>query len=86
VSYGDLAVAVRVDLSRHVATGAGMDRLHSVRHAVGSVWRDTLIGSAESNRLQGYRGRDLIRGRAGADVLLGGGDEDRLRGGVATTG
>ena len=52
------------------------DTYSSIENFIGSVFGDTLGGSAASNRLEGGAGDDILLGRGGADVLIGGDGSD----------
>lgn len=72
-AYYSAAFAVVVDLGAGIATGGlGRDTLRNIEDVVGSVFGDTLTGSAGDNRLEGSDGNDLLFSTAGNDVLDGG--------------
>ncbi len=52
-----------------------------MENADGTAWGDTLIGSADDNRLRGREGADILLGRSGNDNLTGGKGRDTLYGG-----
>jgi Ca2+-binding RTX toxin-like protein len=54
----------------------------SIENAVSGDGADTLIGSAASNRLSGYRGRDSLSGAGSADTIDGGSEADTIDGGT----
>lgn len=62
-----------IDLQAGTASGAdiGTDELTSFEAAVGTIFEDTLSGTAQANTLIGLEGGDSIDGRAGDDVLDG---------------
>uniref|UniRef100_UPI002627EBE3 calcium-binding protein n=1 Tax=Propionivibrio sp. TaxID=2212460 RepID=UPI002627EBE3 len=53
-----------------------------IEHAFGGDGTDTLIGNAQSNRLEGGRGDDALSGGANMDLLDGGQGNDLLTGGA----
>ncbi|MDP2833343.1 MAG: S8 family serine peptidase [Pseudomonadota bacterium] len=55
-----------------------------VEFAFGGDGNDTLIGNAQSNRLQGGRGNDSLNGGDGLDWLDGGAGNDTLTGGTGS--
>jgi Ca2+-binding RTX toxin-like protein len=61
---------------------ADVDSLALIENVLGSQGRDTIIGNALSNRLDGGRSNDSIRGEGGNDVLFGGLGADTLDGGI----
>jgi Ca2+-binding RTX toxin-like protein len=63
---------------------ADIDSLTSIEDVLGSQGRDTIIGTALSNRLDGGRSNDSIRGEAGDDILIGGLGADSLEGGLGS--
>jgi Ca2+-binding RTX toxin-like protein len=72
-AYYSAAFAVVVDLGAGTASGGlGRDRLTSIENVVGSVFGDTLTGSAGDNRIEGSDGDDRLVATAGNDVLDGG--------------
>ncbi len=73
--------SVYVDLGAGTASGRGHDTLDSIEEAVGTDWRDVLLGSADDDRLQGGPSTDRIEGIGGDDTALGGGSADRIDGG-----
>lgn len=66
--YQDVAIAYGVRIER----------------AIGSDFRDTIIGNATANYLAGRGGRDTMSGNAGNDRLHGQGANDTLRGGAGS--
>ncbi len=84
VTYAAALQAVRVDLSRHHATGQGTDTFVSIENAEGSRFADVIAGSTGPNRLVGGLGNDTLNGVAGNDVLDGGPGADHLAGGPGT--
>ncbi|WP_262689391.1 hypothetical protein [Kordiimonas aestuarii] len=86
VDYQQSSAAVVLDLGRGRGRGgdAEGDRLSGVEDVAGSLYNDTLIGSAGENRLIGGDGHDLFEGGAGADLLHGGAGFDRASYGSST--
>ncbi len=52
--------------------------LTAVENIDGTVFGDTIVGSAGANRIDGGDGNDTIEGKGGADILLGGAGVDLL--------
>lgn len=76
-AYYSAAFAVDVNLGTGIATGGlGRDTLRNIEDVVGSVFGDTLTGSAADNRLEGADGNDLLFSTDGNDVLDGGNGVD----------
>jgi Ca2+-binding RTX toxin-like protein len=71
VSYHYAPAAVRVDLTKGVASGWGSDRLTGVEDLAGSRFGDRLVGDGHTNHFEGGGGVDVISGVGGADILLG---------------
>jgi Ca2+-binding RTX toxin-like protein len=76
LTFRDARDGVRVDLSKHVATGMGTDRIDGFERIEGSALRDVLKGSKHEETLVGGAGNDRIRGMGGSDVLAGGEGSD----------
>ena len=75
--------AVQVDLAAGTARGAdGNDTLISIENAKGSIYDDSLVGSAGANKLLGSLGKDSLNGGDGVDTLDGGEGSDMLTGGA----
>ncbi|MHA7774583.1 VWA domain-containing protein [Roseibium sp. M-1] len=92
VNYSGSTARVVVNLGSQQAIGgdADGDHLSSIEGVTGTVYRDTLLGSAgdnileggdESDLLDGREGNDTLRGDNGNDILKGGGGDDILSGG-----
>ena len=79
VSYVDLPVSVRVDLSAGVVVSGGeTDRLTSIENVTGSVHGDGIIGDDGANRLRGLGGYDWFTASWGADRYEGGTGRDMV--------
>ncbi len=72
------SVTVSLDTGLGFGDIAEGDRLFGIENLVGTVFADTLTGSAGDNLLNGAGGADLLIGLAGNDILLGGTGDDRL--------
>jgi len=79
VAYYSAAGPVVVNLSTGRASGGlGQDTLVSIEGVIGSVFGDTLTGSAASNFLDGADGDDRFFATAGDDSYAGGLGLDRI--------
>jgi Ca2+-binding RTX toxin-like protein len=67
---------VKVDLSKHRATGLGADQIYDFEEVDGSNFGDRLIGSSRNDVLKGGGGNDVLRGHGGSDTLVGGDGAD----------
>ena len=76
LSFYDVKSGVKVDLSKHVATGAGKDSIYGFESVEGSSFDDEFKGSKHDDVLSGGAGNDVLRGLGGADVLTGGDGSD----------
>ncbi len=82
VDYRTSPAGVTVDLAAGTASGGhGADKLYSIEHAGGSVYKDTLNGNGGANRLAGRGGGDILRGYGGNDRLVGEHGWDKAFGG-----
>ncbi len=63
-------------------TGHGMDTLISIEHASGTIFNDSIDGSAEDNWLWGQDGDDVLLGNAGDDLIEVGTGNHTVDGGV----
>jgi Ca2+-binding RTX toxin-like protein len=63
---------IAVDLLKHVASGAGNDKISGVENVIGSAGDDVLTGDSLANQLAGDDGNDLVKGGRGSDILWGG--------------
>ncbi len=82
ISYAHSATGVMVNLYRGLGYGGAMgDTYRSIESAHGSAFSDLIIGSHETNILDGNGGNDRLYGNGGNDVLNGGSGNDYLNGG-----
>lgn len=83
-AYLGSAAGVRVDLALGLGAGgdAAGDVLIDIESLIGSANADRLSGSGAANLLDGRLGNDTLRGWAGDDTLIGGGGADLLVGGA----
>jgi RTX calcium-binding nonapeptide repeat (4 copies) len=67
------------------ATSFGQDATYNILNPVeGSDRKDSLLGTAENDYLNGKNGADGLFGRAGDDLLIGGNGKDSLDGGLGS--
>lgn len=71
----DLAAGIAID------TFGNTDILSGIEEVWGSIFDDTMLGSAEQETLLGYKGKDVIKGKGGDDHLDGGKGADIIKGG-----
>lgn len=76
IDFSGASSGVKVDLSKHVASGGGNATMWGVEGVVGTNYADTLRGDKNANAIDGGAGNDVIRSAAGADVLTGGTGKD----------
>ncbi len=76
LSFEEARNGVKVDLSKHVATGMGNDSIRGIERVEGSMFDDVLKGNKHDDTLIGGDGDDVLRGLGGADVLSGGRGSD----------
>ena len=84
VSYSGAASGVQIDLASGAVPDDGdgkVDRVLAVEEVVGSLQSDTIDGSAAPNYLLGERGDDVLRGRGENDYLDGQLGNDAVDGG-----
>lgn len=83
ILYAGSTSGVVVNLTTGVVSGgwATGDTISGIEWAAGSMFVDTLTGSAGANFLFGYGGNDVISGLDGDDRLEGGAGADQLDGG-----
>lgn len=91
LSYASIATAGGVSVTLVVGAGTasgdgGADVFSGIRHVIGSIGNDTLIGDGEDNSLAGGSGDDSINGGAGRDTLEAGDGIDTLDGGSGGSG
>jgi Ca2+-binding RTX toxin-like protein len=67
---------VKVNLTKHSASGLGNDMVYSFEEVEGSSHNDTLVGSGGNDVLKGAAGNDVLRGHGGSDTLAGGTGSD----------
>jgi Ca2+-binding RTX toxin-like protein len=81
--YSASTSGVNVSLQSSSASGgtAEGDTLVGVENLIGTIESDILEGDSGSNRLVGGRGDDILRGLDGNDILVGGKGADLLEGG-----
>jgi len=79
VAYYSAEFAVNVDLTAGSASGGlGNDTLRNIEDVTGSIFGDTLTGSAADNRLEGADGNDSFISTRGGDTLDGGAGVDSV--------
>lgn len=78
VSYAGVDGGVAVDLRADSARGEGVDALISIEGAVGTGYRDSLLGDNGANVFEGYGGGDTVRGFGGDDRLSASGETQAL--------
>lgn len=72
ISFAQSTSAITIDLSNHSiqSTGFGNKTFISIEGVVGSTYNDHLIGSNDSNVLDGGLGVDTLEGGAGDDIYI----------------
>lgn len=81
-AWSQIGVPVQVN---GVAVSSETVRIHKstlIENAIGGSGKDTLIGNAVDNRLEGGLGKDKLSGADGSDTLAGGAGNDTLTGGA----
>jgi Ca2+-binding RTX toxin-like protein len=81
--YAGTGGAVTIDLATQTVSGAENEHLEGIEDAIGGSGGDTLIGSAEANRLDGGPGNDHLEASGGGDAAFGGPGGDQCSGGFA---
>lgn len=76
LDYSGSAAGIVADLSKHVVTGDGTDKVSGIEKLIGSALADNLQGDKGANVLVGGAGNDMLRGMAGADTMTGGEGRD----------
>jgi Ca2+-binding RTX toxin-like protein len=76
LSFEQATKGVKVDMSKHIAHGMGVDHFYQIEHVVGSSFADRLKGSKADDQIDGGPGNDILRGMKGSDVLTGGAGDD----------
>jgi Ca2+-binding RTX toxin-like protein len=79
---GTLGINANLQTGTVIDTFGDTDTLIGIEEIRGSVFDDTILGSAENEVLRGGDGNDDISGGAGNDVLSGEDGNDTLKGGV----
>jgi len=81
--YQGIGGGVTVDLAAQSVTGAEGERLAGIEDAIGGSGNDTIIGSAEPNRMDGGPGNDHLEASGPGDAAFGGPGGDQCTGGFA---
>jgi len=79
-SYAGTGGAVTVELSAGNVGGAEEEHVSGIEDAIGGSGEDTLIGSADANRLDGGAGNDRLVAAGAADAAFGGPGSDTCQG------
>ena len=79
-SYAGTGGAVTVDLSAGKVGGAEGEHVSGIEDAIGGSGEDTLIGSADANRLDGVAGNDRLVAAGTGDAAFGGPGSDTCQG------
>ncbi|RZJ46077.1 MAG: hypothetical protein EON86_00040 [Brevundimonas sp.] len=79
-SNGSRGIGVNVNLTTGVATDSygDTDTVSGFEYVLGTVYADTMVGSAANETLAGNAGDDVIDGAGGADYMFGGAGNDIL--------
>jgi Ca2+-binding RTX toxin-like protein len=83
-AFTGAAAAITANLEQGTADGDGHDVLSGMESLLGSANGDRLTGSSTANVLTGAAGDDVLKGLAGNDRLIGGPGDDTLAGGPGT--
>lgn len=70
--FGGGGVSVDLTAGKAVDGFGYTDTLFDIENARGTIFNDTLVGSAAANLLRGNNGNDFLDGRAGGDTMWGG--------------
>jgi Ca2+-binding RTX toxin-like protein len=81
--YAGTGGGVTIDLATQTVTGAEGEHLTGIEDAIGGSGDDTLIGSPESNRLDGGPGNDHLEAAGAGDAAFGGPGTDQCTGGFS---
>jgi Ca2+-binding RTX toxin-like protein len=81
--YQGVGGAVTINLANQTVGGAENERLSGIEDAIGGSGNDTIIGSAEANRLDGGPGNDHLEASGPGDAAFGGPGGDQCTGGFA---
>ncbi len=76
LDFSGIGGPVKVDLSKHTASGGASVQMLGVEGVVGTSFADIIRGDKFANAIDGGAGNDMIRGAGGADVRTGGGGKD----------
>lgn len=80
--YSNITSAINLSLGSGVASFATYEqRLSGIQSVTATQFDDTLIGSAEANKLEGGAGNDVLYGGDGNDNVIGGFGDDLIVGG-----
>jgi Ca2+-binding RTX toxin-like protein len=80
--FVDSTAAIKVNFAAGTAvSAAGNDVFRNFEGAIGGLFADTLVGSADAQVLEGNAGNDALSGGGGDDVLIGDTGTDTLDGG-----
>jgi Ca2+-binding RTX toxin-like protein len=80
-SHADLAQTIDLSLDQ-ITTGAIFELVMNFENVLGGTGDDTIVGTADANRLDGNDGSDRVEGGGGADLLIGGAGADVIIGGL----
>lgn len=81
--YQGIGGGVTIDLADQSVTGAEGEHLSGIEDAIGGSGNDTIVGSADPNRLDGGPGSDHLVASGGGDAAFGGPGGDQCTGGFA---
>ena len=82
VDYNNLISGIELNLDLGTTTFDNFEQnLSGIQNVVATQFDDTLIGSAEANKLEGGAGNDVLYGGDGNDNVIGGLGDDLIVGG-----
>jgi Ca2+-binding RTX toxin-like protein len=89
IRYTSATAGITVNLSTGVANsitggdaaGIGTDTLSGIENVIGSNFGDIIVGSNDSNLLDGRDGNDTLSGYGGSNIFIGGRGNDTITGG-----
>jgi Ca2+-binding RTX toxin-like protein len=81
--YAGTGGGVTINLGSQSVSGAENEHLEGIEDAIGGSGSDTLVGSAEANRLDGGPGNDHLEATGGGDDAFGGPGADQCTGGFS---